>query len=55
MLASETLTGADLKAVNTFEKPKLVAPQKLDAPRPGTTMTFKLPRASYSVIHLATA
>jgi alpha-N-arabinofuranosidase len=55
VLASETLTGADLKAVNTFSEPKRVVPQKLDAPRPGATMTFKLPRASYSVIHLATA
>jgi alpha-N-arabinofuranosidase len=55
VIASETLTGADLKAVNTFSEPKRVVPQKLDAPRAGSTMTFKLPRASYSVIHLATA
>jgi alpha-N-arabinofuranosidase len=55
VLSAETLTGADLKAVNTFEKPTLVAPQKLDVPRPAATMTLKLPRASYSVIHLATA
>ncbi len=41
VLASETLTGADLKAANTFEKPTLVAPQKLDAPRPGATMTLQ--------------
>jgi alpha-N-arabinofuranosidase len=55
VLSAETLTGADMKAVNTFEKPTLVAPQKLDTPRPGAAMTLKLPRASYSVIHLATA
>jgi alpha-L-arabinofuranosidase len=55
VLACETLTGSDLKAANTFEQPKLVAPRPLDPPRPGPTMTFKLPRASYSVAHLATS
>jgi len=55
VLASETLTGADLKASNTFERPTLVSPQKLEAPRPGSTMTFKLPARSYSVAHLATS
>jgi alpha-L-arabinofuranosidase len=55
VLASETLTGTDLKVVNSFDAPTRIAPQKLDAPRPGATMSFKLPRASYSVIHLATA
>jgi len=55
VLAAETLTGSDLKAVNTFENPKLVVPQPFEAPRPGATMTFKLPARSYSVVHLATA
>jgi alpha-N-arabinofuranosidase len=55
VLACETLTGSDLKAANTFEQPKLVAPRPLDPPRPGPSMTFKLPRASYSVAHLATS
>jgi len=55
VLASETLTGADLKASNTFERPTLVSPQKLEAPRPGSTMTFKLPARSYSVAHIATS
>jgi alpha-N-arabinofuranosidase len=55
VLASETLTGRDLKASNTFEQPTLVSPQKLEAPRPGSTMTFKLPARSYSVAHLATS
>jgi alpha-N-arabinofuranosidase len=54
VLACETLTGADLKVVNTFEQPKLVAPQPLEAPRPGAKMTFKLPPRSYSVAHFAT-
>jgi alpha-L-arabinofuranosidase len=52
VLACETLTGADLKAANTFDDPKKVAPQPLDAPEPGAAMTFKLPKASYSVAHL---
>jgi alpha-N-arabinofuranosidase len=54
VLACETLTGSDLKAVNTFEAPTLVAPQLLAAPQVGTTMTFELPPRSYSVAHLAT-
>lgn len=55
VLAAETLTGRDLKAVNTFERPTLVAPQRLDAPQAGARMTLKLPPASYSAIHLATS
>jgi alpha-N-arabinofuranosidase len=55
VLACETLTGPDLKAANTFERPTLVVPRPLDPPRPGSTMTFKLPPRSYSVAHLATS
>jgi len=55
VLACETLTGPDLKAVNTFEKPRVVAPAALDAPQPGARMTFRLPARSYSVVLLATA
>jgi len=55
VLATETLTGPDLKASNSFERPTLVAPRALEAPRPGTTMTFKLPARSYSVARLATS
>ena len=54
VLATETLTGADLKAANSFDQPTLVAPRRLEAPRPGSTMTFKLPPRSYSVAHIAT-
>ena len=54
VLATETLTGADLKAANSFDQPTLVAPRPLEAPRPGSTMTFKLPPRSYSVAHIAT-
>jgi alpha-L-arabinofuranosidase len=53
VLASHTLTGPDLKAANTFERPTLVAPRALETPRPGPTMTFKLPARSYSVVHVA--
>ena len=55
VLACETLTGADLKAANTFEQPKLVAPRALEPPRPGARMTFKLPPRSYSVAQIATS
>ncbi len=53
VLACETLTGADLKAVNTFADPRRVAPQRLDPPAAGNRMTFKLPPRSYTVAHLA--
>ncbi len=55
VLASQTLTGADLKAANTFERPTLVAPRPLETSRPSATMTLKLPPRSYSVVHLATS
>jgi alpha-L-arabinofuranosidase len=54
VLACETLTGPDLKAFNTFDAPTRVAPQRLDAPAPGTRMTFRLPPRSYAVVQLAT-
>jgi alpha-N-arabinofuranosidase len=54
VLACETVTGADLKAFNTFEQPTRVAPQRLDAPAAGARMTFRLPPRSYTVAHLAT-
>jgi alpha-N-arabinofuranosidase len=53
VLACLTLTGPDLKAANTFEQPNRVVPRPLDPPRPGPTMTFKLPSRSFSVAHLA--
>src|SRR5262245_11348890 len=53
VLTCETLTGADLKAVNTFADPRRVAPQRLDPPAPGARMTFKLPPRSYTIAHLA--
>jgi alpha-L-arabinofuranosidase len=53
VLTCETLTGTDVKAVNTFERPNAVVPQPLDGPRADATMTFKLPPRSYTVAHLA--
>jgi alpha-N-arabinofuranosidase len=55
VLVCETLTGADLKAFNTFEQPRRVAPQRLDPPAAGSRMAFRLPPRSYTVAHLATA
>ena len=54
VLACETLTGPDLKAFNTFEQPRRVAPQRLEPPAAGSRMTFKLPPRSYTVAQLAT-
>jgi alpha-L-arabinofuranosidase len=54
VLACQTLTGRDLKAINSFDKPNTVVPSKLDAPQAGSSMTFRLPAASYTVAHLAT-
>ena len=55
VLACETLTGTDLKAFNTFEQPRRVAPQPLAPPAAGSRMTFKLPPRSYTVAHLSLA
>ena len=51
--AFQTITGTDLKALNTFADPKRVVPQTLENPKPGSTMTVKLPARSYSVLSLA--
>jgi alpha-N-arabinofuranosidase len=51
----QTITGSDLKAFNTFEKPKIVAPQSLEAPKAGPKMTFNLPPRSYTLALLATS
>jgi len=50
----QTLTGSDLKAVNTFEQPNRVLPHDLDSPKVGSRMTFRLPPRSYTVVSLAT-
>ena len=53
VLACETLTGPDLKAVNTFADPRRVVPQRLEPPAAGARMTFNLPPRSYTLAHLA--
>jgi alpha-L-arabinofuranosidase len=54
VLTCQTLTGPDLKAINTFAKPTNVIPKPLDPPKVGTTMSFKLPARSYTVAQIAT-
>jgi alpha-L-arabinofuranosidase len=54
VLGLETLTGTDLKASNSFEQPRRVVPQQLDAPKASAKMTFKLPPRSYTAARLAT-
>ena len=49
----QTITGNDLKAVNTFDQPRNVVPQNLEAPRLGPKMTLQVPARSYSVVSLA--
>jgi alpha-N-arabinofuranosidase len=53
VLSCETLTGSDLKAFNTFQEPRRVAPQPLSPPAAGSRMTFKLPPRSYTVAQLS--
>jgi len=51
--AFQTISGPDLKAVNTFADPKRVIPQTLENPKVGSKMSLKLPARSYSVLSLA--
>ncbi len=55
VLGCETLTGPDLKAVNTFEQPKRVVPQPWEAPAPGALMVLRLPPRSYTLLRLGFA
>ena len=52
VLTCDTITGPDLKAFNTFDEPRRVAPQPLAPPAAGSRMTFRLPARSYTVAHL---
>jgi alpha-L-arabinofuranosidase len=52
VLGFETITGNDLKALNTFADPKKVVPQTAAAPSVGSKMSVKLPARSYSVLTL---
>ena len=54
VLSSTVLTGADLKAFNTFEAPNRVAPQPADKPSTtGGRSRLELPARSYTVIQWA--
>lgn len=53
VLSCQTITGRDLKAINTFEQPERVTPQELEKPKVGAKMTLQLPARSYSVVSLA--
>ncbi len=51
LLNSTILTGNDLKAYNTFESPKQVAPQAFDKPgTAGGRTRFEVPARSYTVL-----
>ncbi len=54
ILEAQTISGPDLKAVNTFSSPNNVAPQRIELPMPSTELTFKVPARSYTAIQLAT-
>ncbi len=47
---SQVLTGPDLKAFNSFEKPNNVAGQAFETPKSGSRVTVQLPARSYTVI-----
>jgi alpha-L-arabinofuranosidase len=51
VLASQLLTGNDLKAVNGFDAPERVKPQAFDKPNTSNGRTrFEVPARSYTVI-----
>jgi alpha-N-arabinofuranosidase len=54
VLNSTTLTGTDLKAINSFEAPKRVVPQAADKPSTsGGRTKLEVPPRSYTVIQWA--
>ena len=55
VLFSQVLTGSDLKAANSFDKPKNVAPRALDPPKLAPRTLLQLPPRSYTVIQIAFA
>jgi alpha-L-arabinofuranosidase len=53
VLASQTLTGPDLKASNTFEDPKRAIPSALEPPQlRGSRLTLEAPAKSFSLVVL---
>ncbi len=55
VLFSQVLTGVDLKASNSFENPKLVAPQSVEAPKLAPRTLLQLPARSYTVLQFGSA
>lgn len=53
VLVSKVLTGADLKAVNSFDQPGRVAPGDFESPRLAARTVLKLPPRSYTVLQFA--
>jgi alpha-N-arabinofuranosidase len=54
VVASQLLTGTDLKAVNGFDAPERVKPQSFDKPSTANGRTrFEVPARSYTVIQWA--
>lgn len=51
--SSLTITGTDLKAINTFDAPNRVVPQPLEPPAARQNMTLQVPARSYSVVTVA--
>jgi len=50
LLSSLVITGSDLKAVNSFEKPNNIVPQEVDKPvTNGNVMKIEVPARSYSI------
>jgi alpha-N-arabinofuranosidase len=50
VIFSQVLSGQDLKAFNSFENPKRVAPQPFEAPKLATRTIFQVPARSYTVL-----
>jgi alpha-L-arabinofuranosidase len=56
VLSSQVITGADLKATNTFGEPNKVVPDKLEPPQlKGARTTVEVPAKSYSLFVFAAA
>ena len=55
VLRAETITGPDLKAVNTFEAPERVVGRRFEVSTPSERMTVRLPARSYTALQLATS
>jgi alpha-N-arabinofuranosidase len=52
VLFSQVLTGADLKAFNSFKAPEKVAPQPFEPPKSGTKTLIQVPARSYTVLQI---